>query len=73
MTGARILRGWGAIENFSGESRPTLLRKGYPIRKDRGGSVWADSEEIDKHRLKISEQMSTNVDISRHDARTPLK
>ena len=48
MNDSKILRGWGAIELYAGESRKTLLRKGYPVQKDSGGSVWADSEDMDK-------------------------
>jgi hypothetical protein len=53
-TGTKFLRGWGTIELYTGESRKTLLRKKYPVRKDSGGSVWADAEEIDQHRVGIS-------------------
>ena len=67
-----VLRGWGAIELYAGESRMTLLRKGYPIRKDSGGSVWADPDEMDSHRLRISAQMCSNLSISAHDKETPL-
>lgn len=53
----RILQGWGAIELFMGQSRMTLTRKKYPVRKESGGSVWADPEEMLKHRLMISAQI----------------
>ena len=39
MNDSKILRGWGAIELYAGESRKTLLRKGYPVQKDSGGFV----------------------------------
>ena len=73
MPEARILQGWGAIENFTKESRMTLLRKNYPIYKDLGGSVWADSAELNEHRVRISAQVRSKVRISAQDPQKPLK
>jgi hypothetical protein len=68
-----ILRGWGSIELFTGESRTTLLRKKYPVHKDSGGSVWADPKKMHEHRLSISAQICSDVSISAHAASDPLK
>ena len=70
---ATILRGWGAIELYAGESRKTLLRKGYPVQKDSGGSVWADSEDMDKHRVGISGNLWASLGICGNEAPAPLK
>ena len=67
-----VLRGWGAIELFTRESRKTLLKKGYPIQKDTGGSVWADPEKIREHRLGISGNMRESLGISGREPATPL-
>ena len=53
----RILRGWGEIELYTGQSRMTLLRKKYPIHKEYKGSIWASPEEIDRHRRGQSRQV----------------
>lgn len=72
MTDIKVLRGWGSIELFTKESRMTLIRKGYPVHKDSGGSVWADPNELTEHRVRISAQMCSNVRISAQGAVTPL-
>lgn len=72
MTNAKVLRGWGAIELFTGESRKTLLKKGYPVQKDTGGSVWADPEKIREHRVGISGNMRESLGISGSEPVTPL-
>lgn len=54
MSDKKVLQGWGQIESYMRETRMTLKKKGYPIRKDAGGSVWADVEEMQRHRLLIS-------------------
>jgi hypothetical protein len=64
VTDEKVLRGWGEIESFTRESRKTLIKKGYPIRKDAGGSVWADPEEIRKHRAGISGNLWESLGIS---------
>lgn len=73
MNDSKILRGWGAIELYAGESRKTLLRKGYPVQKDSGGSVWADSEDMDKHRVGISGNLWASLGICGNEAPAPLK
>ena len=73
MGDGKILRGWGEIELFTRESRMTLIKKGYPIHKDSGGSVWADPKEMDEHRLLISANMCKNALISATNAPDPLK
>ena len=52
-----ILLGWYEIETYTRQSRPTLIKKDYPVYRDSGGSVWADKQELDAHRLKISEHI----------------
>lgn len=32
-----VLRGWGAIESFLGISRKTIMRRGYPVRREAQG------------------------------------
>lgn len=66
MTDAKILRGWGQIEMFTGLGRTTLLRKKYPIQKEGGGCVWADTQKLDEHRVTISAQKRPKVIISAH-------
>lgn len=63
MPDARILQGWKEIEAFTRESRPTLTKKGYPVRRDTFGSIWAYAGEIEEHRAKISENMRSNAKI----------
>lgn len=52
-----LLLGWDAIATYTRQSRPTLIKKGYPVYRDSGGSVWADKPELDAHRVKISENI----------------
>lgn len=61
-----ILQGWSAIESFMGESRMTLTRKKYPVKKDAGGSVWADPEEMRQYRIAISAQICSSSLICAH-------
>ena len=58
-----VLIGWDAIESYMRQHRTTLVRKRYPVNKDSGGSVWANKEEMDNHRVSISVQMRANVSI----------
>ena len=73
MNDSKILCGWGAIETFAKESRMTLLRKGYPINRDSGGSVWADAQEMHEYRLSISAQIRSNLSISAQAPSSLLK
>lgn len=73
MSDSKILRGWDAIELFAGESRKTLLKKGYPVQKDAGGSVWAEPEKIREHRVGISGNMRESLGISGNDPLNLLK
>ncbi|SBW05544.1 hypothetical protein KL86DPRO_20506 [uncultured delta proteobacterium] len=51
------LAGWGDIELHTGLSRKTLLRYGYPVFK-AGGTVWALADDIDSHRVSISQSVN---------------
>jgi len=52
-----ILLSWGEIELYTRQSRPTLIKKSYPVYRDIGGSIWADKLELDAYRVKISENI----------------
>lgn len=72
MTDTTMLRGWGEIESFTRESRKTLIKKGYPVQKDAGGSVWADRDKLREHRAGISGNMREYAGISGNDSQNPL-
>ena len=57
-----VLSGWGEIERYMRMTRPTILRKGYPIRKEIAGIVWALRTELEVHRLKISRNISKSFE-----------
>ena len=44
-----ILTGWRAIEKYLHLSRHVIIKRGYPVRRQPGSGVWADTGALDAH------------------------
>lgn len=50
------LEGWGEIESYLRISRPTIIRRRYPVKR-KGGTVFARRTELDAY----DEQLEANA------------
>lgn len=46
------LEGWGEIESYLRISRPTIIRRNYPVKR-KGGTVFARRAELDAYDAQL--------------------
>lgn len=66
----RILTGWRSIEKYLQLSRHVIIKRGYPVRRQPGSGVWADTGALDAHTAHLFTGSALLCDVSKSRQRT---